>query len=274
MTEGTLDSIVALFQDSSLLLFVRVYGPMRNVFLVLWTIHFAWDAGLALLSQASDFWGRVLRSLVVFAFLWGVIVTAPFWLWRLLEGFSFLARDLTGLDGLSPSAVLDTGVRLFFEMFTAWEGIVGFINPMGLFLRGMTALLLLLAFVLIAAYLLRVLVEASLAVGALAFFLAFAGHKHTWGLAEGYLRYLVHLGVRIFVVYLLVGTGSSLAGIWETTLRNASAFALFTDPTIFVAIPATAAIWAGLVLRLPEVIARELTGPLSFSGLNPLGRFS
>lgn len=274
MSEGTLDSIVALFQGSSLALFARIYGPMKAVFLTLWIVHFAWDSGLALLSQAQDFWGRLLRGLVVFAFLWGVIVTAPFWVWRLLEGFSFLAEDLTGVEGLSPSAVLDTGVGLFFEMFTAWETIASLVNPMGLFLRGLTAVVLLGAFVVIAAYLTRVLIEGALAVGALSFFLAFLGHKHTWGLAEGYLKYLVHLGVRIFVLYLLVGTGAELAGIWEAILRDAPAFGLFTDPRIFVAVPMSAAIWAALVVRLPEVIARELTGPLSFSGLNPMGRFS
>jgi type IV secretion system protein TrbL len=272
VNDGTLDTIVTLFQASSFPLFARIYAPMRAVFVTLWVIHFAWDTGLALLSQSQDFWGRLVRHLVVFAFLWGLISTAPLWLWRVLDGFAFLAEDLTGLGGLSPSAVLDTGVELFFTMFTAWEGVASFLNPMGLFLRGLTAVVLLGAFAVIAAYLLRVLVEGALALGALAFFLGFLGHKYTWGLAEGYFRYLLNLGVRIFVLYLLVGVGQGLAGTWRTILETAPAFSLFTDPRIFVAIPVTAAIWATLVLHLPGGIAREITGPFSMSGMNPLGR--
>lgn len=272
MSDGTLDTIVQLFQASSFPLFARVYAPMRWVFVTLWVIHFTWDCGLALLANSRDFWGRLLRHLVVFAFLWGLLSTTPLWLWRVLDGFGFLAEDLTGVQGLSPSGVLDTGVELFFTMFSAWEGIASFVNPMGLFLRGFTALVLLGAFVAIAAYLLRVLVESALALGALAFFLAFAGHKHTFGLAEGFLRYVLHLGVRIFVLYLLIGVGQGLAGTWRTILENAPAFSLFTDPRIFVAVPMTAAIWATLVLRLPDGIAREITGPFSLSGMNPLGR--
>lgn len=272
MTDGTLDAIVALFQASSFPLFARIYGPMRMVFITLFVIDFSWTAGIGVLTDDADFWGKLTRKLVVFAFLYGLILTIPFWLWRLLDGFAFLGEDLTGVTGLSPSAVLDTGVRLFFTMFLSWEGIASFVNPIAVGLRVFTALALLLAFVLIAAYLLRVLIESSLALGGLPFFLAFSGHKLTWGLAEGYLKYLVHLGVRIFVVYLLVGIGSGLAGIWESILRDAPLFSIFTDPHIFLAIPMTAVIWAGLVFHLPGAIAREIVGPLSMSGLNPMGR--
>ncbi|HLE84924.1 MAG TPA: type IV secretion system protein, partial [Thermoanaerobaculia bacterium] len=261
MTEGTLDAIVALFQGASLPLFARVYAPMRTLFVVLWVIDFSWDAGVWLLSEVPDFWGRILRKLLVFFLIWGLLTIAPFWLWQVLDGFGDLGEELTGVAGLSPSAVLDQGVQLFFSMFTSWEQIASLFHPVGVFLRLFTAVTLLLAFTLIAAALLRVLVEAALALGGLPFFLGFAGHSLTWGLAEGYLRYLLNLGARIFVLYLLVGVGSNLAEIWADAIRNASAFSLFSDPRLFVAIPMTAAIWAGLVLSLPGAIAREITGP-------------
>jgi type IV secretion system protein TrbL len=269
---GTLDSIVGLFQAASFPLFARVYGPMKLLFVTLFIIDFSWSAGIGLLTDAADFWGKVIRKLIVFAFLYGVILTVPFWLWRLLDGFAFLAEDLTGVTGLSPSGVLDTGVRLFFTMFASWEGIASFLNPVALGLRVFTAFILLFAFVLIASYLLKVLIESSLALGALPFFLAFSGHKLTWGFAEGFLRYLANLGVRIFVVYLLVGLGSGLADIWESILRDAPLYSIFTNPQIYIAIPMTAAIWAGLVFHLPGAIAREIVGPFSMTGLNPMGR--
>lgn len=272
MSGGTLDSIVGLFQAASFPLFARVYGPMKLLFVTLFIIDFSWSAGIGLLTDAADFWGKVIRKLIVFAFLYGVILTVPFWLWRLLDGFAFLAEDLTGVTGLSPSGVLDTGVRLFFTMFASWEGIASFLNPVALGLRVFTAFILLFAFVLIASYLLKVLIESSLALGALPFFLAFSGHKLTWGFAEGFLRYLANLGVRIFVVYLLVGLGSGLADIWESILRDAPLYSIFTNPQIYIAIPMTAAIWAGLVFHLPGAIAREIVGPFSMTGLNPMGR--
>lgn len=272
MTDGTLDAIVALFQGSSLGLFARVYAPMRTLFVVLWSIDFAWSAGVWLLSEIQDFWGRLMRKLLVFFLLWGLLTIAPFWLWRVLEGFGFLAEELTGVDGLSPSAVFDQGVHLFFSMFSSWEQIASLFNPVGVFLRLFTAVTLLVAFTLIAAALVRVLIEGALALGGLPLFLGFAGHSLSWGLAEGYLRYLVHLGVRVFVIYLLVGVGNNLAGIWDRALQEASAFSLFTDPRLFLAIPLTAAVWSGLVLLLPGAVAREITAPLSFSGLNPMGR--
>jgi len=269
---GTLDGIIQLFQGASYPLFARVYLPMRAVFVTLFVIDFAWSSGTALLTDRGDFWGKLTRKLVVFAFLWGLLVTAPFWLWRLLDGFSFLAEDLTGASGLSPSAVLQQGVDLFFQMFSTWQGIASFFNPIAVFLRLFTALTLLGAFVLIAFYLFRVLVESALALGALAFFLAFSGHAYTWGLTEGYIRYLLDLGVRIFVVYLLVGIGDNFTTIWLSTLESASAWDTFTDPRIFLGLPMTAIIWATLVLSLPRAVSREIVGPFSMNGLNPMGR--
>lgn len=271
---GTLDAIIQLFQGASYPLFARIYLPMRAVFVTLFVIDFAWSSGTALLTGSGEFWGKLVRKLVVFAVLWGLIVSAPFWLWRVLDGFSLLAEDLTGASGLSPSAILGQGIDLFFQMFSSWEGIASFLNPVALFLRLFTALTLLGAFVAIAFYLFRVLVESALALGALAFFLAFSGHTFTWGLTEGYFRYLLDLGVRIFVVYLLVGIGNNFADIWLSALQSASAWETFTDPRIFLGLPMTAIIWASLVLSLPRTISREIVGPFSMSGLNPMGRAS
>lgn len=274
MSGGTLDAIVDLFQGSSLALFARVYAPMRTLFVVLWVIDFSWDAGLWLLSEVQDFWARLFRKLLVFFVLWGLLAITPFWLWQVLDGFGFLSQELTGVAGLSPSAVFDQGVHLFFSMFSSWEEVASLFNPVGMFLRVFTALMLLLAFTLIAAALVRVLIEGALALGGLPFFLGFAGHKLSWGLAEGYLRYLLNLGVRIFVIYLLVGIGSNLAGIWDQALADASALSVFSDPRLFLSIPLTAAVWSGLVLLLPGAIAREITAPFTMSALNPMGRAS
>ena len=269
---GTFDTIVSLFQAASAPLFARVYGPMRGLFLVLFAIDFSWETGLSLLNNSADFWARILRKLILFAVLWGLLITAPFWLSTLIDGFTQLSKDLTGLSGLSPSAVLSQGIHLFFVMFTAWKGIASALNPVALFLRLFTGIALLIAFTLIAAALLRVLIEAALALGGLAFFLAFLGHKLTWGLAEGYLVYLIELGTRIFVLYLLVGIGSGLADIWTIQLENAPALSIFFDPRLFLAIPLSAAVWASMVLILPGSIARQIASRLSMTALNPMGR--
>lgn len=272
MTDGTLDAIVTIFQQSSFTLFLRVYDPMRLVFVSLFIIDFSWDAGVGLLADAENLWSKLLRKLIVFAVLWGILITAPYWLSSLLDGFSYLAGDLTGTDGLSPSTTFDAGIELFSTMFLSWEQIASIANPIGFVLRLLTSLTILLAFTMIAGYLTGVLIESALALGALVFFLAFAGSKYSWGLAEGYLRYLLGLGVRIFVVSLLVSLGTSLAVTWTEILIDAPRFGVLTSPHVFLAIPLTAIIWASLVLRLPTTIAREITGPFSLSALNPMGR--
>jgi hypothetical protein len=91
----------------------------------------------------------------------------------------------------------------------------------------------------------------------------------TFGLFEGYLSYALDVGIRIFVVYLLVSVGQNLGVEWDRMVRDASVLDL-ADPRFHLAIPASAAFYALLVWSLPKAIAARLSGTFSLAGQNPL----
>ena len=126
----------------------------------------------------------------------------------------------------------------------------------------------LIAWTVIAFHLAKLLVESAIAIGGLPIMLAFAGHSVTFGMAEGFFRYVIHLGVRIYVTYLLVGVGRHLAVEWAQDIQLGFPLEIMTDS---VTLAAGAALFALLVVALPRTIAQHVAGGVSFAGLNPMG---
>lgn len=265
-----LDQVIGAFQAVSYPTLLRVIGPAQTLFVTLFAIDFAWDLATWSLSDAPDLFTRALHKFVRFLILWGALITTPFWLPELVGGFDQIGRTMTGLGGLSPSAILDQGLSLSFTMWLVWDPLTGILDlPAQLLWRGVASSVLLIGFGLVAFQLVRILVEVALAVSGLAFFLGFWGSKLTYPLAEGYLRYLVNLGVRMFTCYLLVAVGQNFGNLWLDLLANLGG-GVTADPWTLVALPVAGAMWGGLVLILPEVIARRIGDSFSLSTANPL----
>jgi P-type conjugative transfer protein TrbL len=265
-----LDQVVGAFQAVSYPTLLRVIGPAQTLFVTLFAIDFAWDLATWSLTDTPDLFTRALHKFVVFLILWGALITTPFWLPQLVGGFDQIGRHMTGLGGLSPSAILDQGISLSFVMWLLWDPLTGILDlPAQLLWRGVASSVLLLGFSLVAFQLVRILVEVALALSGLAFFLGFWGSKLTYPLAEGYLRYLVNLGVRMFTCYLLIAVGQNFGNLWLDQFGNLNGGAT-GNPWALVAMPVAGAMWGGLVLILPEVVARRIGDSFSLSSANPL----
>jgi hypothetical protein len=101
-------------------------------------------------------------------------------------------------------------------------------------------------------------------------FLAFSAHRMTFGLFEGYIRYALDVGIRVYLVYVLVWVGHDLGTQLDAMVRDANLLDL-TDPRLLLTVPAAAVLYALIVWSLPKTIAGRLVEGLSFSGINPLG---
>jgi type IV secretion system protein TrbL len=265
-----LDQMVGAFQAVSYPTLLRVIGPAQALYVTLFAIDFAWDLTTWALSDAPDMFTRALHKFLVFLILWGALITTPFWLPELVGGFDQIGRHMTGLGGLSPSAILDQGISLSFVMWLLWDPMTGILDlPAQLMWRAAASSALLIGFSLVAFQLTRILVEVALAVSGLVFFLGFWGSKLTFPLAEGYLRYVIGLGVRMFTCYLLVAVGQNFGDLWLDLFGNLNGGAT-GNPWALVALPVAGAMWGGLVLILPEVIGRRIGDSFSLSSGNPL----
>ena len=115
---------------------------------------------------------------------------------------------------------------------------------------GLSACLVLFAYVTVAAQLVLVLVESYVVLSGGVVFLGFAAFRGTAGIAEGFLGYAVHVGVKIFLLYLMVSLGSELSRSWIDLIR---ADQLFGPGSPLGQVVGGAVIFAMLATRVPEV---------------------
>ena len=215
--------------------------------------------------QDKPLFAYALRKLLVFSLMFFLIANFETWLPLFLGSFTFLGERLTGLGGFSPEAVFRQGLALATEVYLAWgnaftrlvPGISGF--PLAAFF------IIVVAFGLIALQMIRTLIEAAIAVSGMAIFLGFAGLKATFSLAEGYLKYLVEIGVRLYILYLLIAIGRNFALVWTERLKDLSAF----DPVVNFTVLLAAVSFAYIVWVIPNRMATTISGAFNLGG-NPL----
>src|ERR1700722_15030400 len=89
-------------------------------------------------------------------------------------------------------------------------------NPVAAIVGALEALIVAVAYILIAAALVMALVESYIVVTAGVLFMGFAAFRGTAGIREGNLGYALSVAVKIFLLYLLVAVGMTLSRTWVT----------------------------------------------------------
>lgn len=264
--DAILDTLVRLFQSRAAVTAPAVLPVAQGLVTALFTLGLSWDlVAYALLGTERAF-PRAIRRFVIFLLAFGAITLAPAWIATIPESFTELGRLASGIDGLAPSAVLGQGLDLGLTLFASWDrALSAVVGPFGE-LRLVTFLLVVLSFAVLAFQMARVLIELAFALGGFLVFLGFFGHAFTFGIAEAYLRYVFELGVRLYVVFLVVAVGRDLGREWDATLQGLALF----DLRLHLLIVLSALFLALLAWALPKEIGARLAGGLSFAAHNPL----
>lgn len=269
MTVDFLDGMVALFGISALDLLRFTLPVALNLFLVLATIQISWDLLVWVLRDEAAIVGKAVRQLLVLSFFYSLIVAFPLWMPRILASFAALGQQATGLEGLSPASIYLQGINLSIALLKSLRSLTLVTNPVAGLLVVVAFTVVIGSFALMALRLAGVLAEGALVLGGLVVFLGAAGHRSMFGLAEGYIRYAIDVGIRVFVVYLLVAVGKDLGYDW-LALVETIADSEEEGLRHYLVLPAAAALYGYLVWTIPKTVSSRLLEPLSFSGHNPL----
>src|SRR2546422_97546 len=162
----------------------------------------------------------LLRQVVAIGFFYALLVNAGTWIPAVTQSFSQAGATAAGIPNLSPSGVFDQGLALANRILnsTADRGLLD--KFFASLVASVTALVVVIAFAIIAAQLLVVLVESFIVIGAGVLFLGFAGSQWTRFFTERYLSYVASVGVRLFVLYLIMGVGMEIAARWMSILER------------------------------------------------------
>ena len=248
--------------------FTAAAGAANRLFGLLALIEFAWTAVILVLDK-SDLQGwtaaLIRRMMFVGAFM-ALLVNGPVWIPAIIDSFSILGQNAAGIGGagLSPGDVFVRGLQIAANLGESASKAGFFVNPASALALVLAAILTFLAFVIISVHFIMALVESYVVVGAGFIFLGFGGSRWTAPYVERYIALAVAVGVKLMVLYMLVGAGMSLSGAWAVRALTA---ALTVSPVMeALDIMGGAIIFGILCWQAPKFSASLLGGSPNFSG--------
>ena len=254
MNPGIFDSIGGAYASATASWLGTLQPLAQRLFLLLATIELIWSGIWWAHARRHEevVLSRILKKVVTLMFLFTVLLLAPTWIPTIIGSFVRAGQLASGFDSLDPSTVVQVGIDIAIAMFDSIDSVLALLKaPWWLFIA---PIFVIFSFTVIAGVLLMTLIESYVVIGGGILLLGFAGSRWTVSFAEGYLVYAVRVGVKLFVLYLLIGIGMSLPQTW---IQSAS-FSLWPNPRAFFEVMGGAMIFAMIIWRVPEFAASML----------------
>jgi type IV secretion system protein TrbL len=262
MSSTILNDIVRDYEAISTSWFSAL-GPIANkIFWILVAIQLTWSAiwwvidredGLAVVSS-------LLRQVVAIGFFYALLLNGGTWVPAVIQSFSQAGATAAGLTDLSPTGVFDQGLALANRILNATSDLGLLDGFFASLIAGITAIVVVIAFAIIAAQLLVALVESFIVIGAGVLFLGFAGSRWTKFFTERYLSYVASIGVKLFVLYLIMGVGMGIAARWMPVLERGG-----FSPIPFFHVMGGSLVFVFLTWHIPSVAGSLMAGAVSLS---------
>jgi type IV secretion system protein TrbL len=201
-----------------------------------------------------------MKSLA-FGFLYALIVNAPMWFSAIIQGFQQIGGQAAGIPDLSPSTVFNNGLAMFQTIYRGFGSLGWFHLTIASLIALVAGLIMFLSFALIAGQMLLALSEAYIGVGGGVLILGFSGSRWTIKFAEGFLGWIVGVGIKLFFLYLLVGVGMTIIAGWNAALTGWTV----ADPTLPLTIAGGALIFMLLAWTIPNTAASVVGGAVSLN---------
>lgn len=192
-------------------------GPIsaiaRRLFVALAGIEIAVSGLIYMLRRDSldEIATRFLLKFIILSFVLMLITSAGYWLPPIVNGLARAGQVGSGTSlAIGPSGLVDMGLNIALYKIDTTGLPLSFSSLETSLYALCTRLVILGSFLLVAVMLLLTWVEAYVALAGGVLFLGLGGFRATAQFAENYLGFLVYVGTRLFLVYLLLGIGTSL----------------------------------------------------------------
>jgi type IV secretion system protein TrbL len=257
-----LTDLVNAFQAATAGWFGALFPIARNLFFTLAAIEIVWAASWWVVERddPTQILVQFLKRIIAIGFFLAVLTFADVWVPAIIDGFATAGRTAGGLPELNPSTVIDQGIAVASTLIASISVAGWFTSPGGNLVAAIASLLTFLAFVIIAGQLALSLIEMYIVIGGGVLLLGFAGSRWTIPFAERYLSYAVAIGIKLFVLYLIIGVGTALAASWAPTLANAG-----TSPSDLFAILGASLVYMIVAWQIPSFASSLIAGSVNLT---------
>ncbi len=260
---GVLDQVALDYQAASHMWVGRVLSVTTNLFFWLALLEFTVAGLMYMLASPNareEKAGRFLVKIMLISFVYMLITQSDFWITNLINSFAAVGQYAAG-NLMSPSEIVDYGATLSGEVLRSVSVMGMVMNPPVVIYLTFTAFAIIVCYILIAAQVVITLVQSYILLSSGVFFLAFGAFRATASLAENFVLACVHVGVKLMLLYFVIGLGEPLTRTWGALLRQDQFFSSNFTPVLEVL--AGVAILAFIVWYVPSKIANQITGGAS-----------
>ena len=246
---NVVDDIQTRFQESATSLATALQSMATWLLFSLAVISYTWAGGMLILRGADiqEFFTELV----------GLVMTTGLWYWfiqqspalaqNIVQGWVWMGSQASGANlDLSASEIAMRGIDLAGVIYDASD-IVTIVPFM------VAALAVALLYAVMAGYALVVIVEVYIVTSAGVILLGFGGLKWTMDYAQKYLIYCMAVGIKLFVMFLVLGLGNQFVNDW------AAAAELTQMPAIFTLL-VTLVVIALLVFIIPNTAQALISG--------------
>lgn len=206
---AVLDPVVNKYQSFQFVWYAKIRVVAERLFWILVSVDFAWSGVIYVLDKNTieEIAISNVKKILTIGFFYSLLKFSDTWIPAIINSFAKIGRDTGNVVNATPDSIAKTGYELALACFGAMKKL-GMLDAIPVvFPVTFIAIVTLLAFLFVAAQLLVTLVESYLAIGAGVILLGFGGSRWTTDFATKYLQYAVGTGVKLMILYLIVGVG-------------------------------------------------------------------
>lgn len=241
-----------------------LFPVAQHLFGMLATIEIAWSGLLWAINRndVESLWVEFFKKMLTIGFFYTLLEKAQTWLPDIIQSFVKVGAGASHITALYPSDILDQGISVASSVMQPLLTAGLLHSGAGLIIGGVTALIVMISFALIAAELVVSLVESYIVVSAGVLLLGFSANRFTSQYTSKYLSYAVSVGVKLFVLYLIIGVGSTLAAHWGQLVMQGGA----KNMTPFMEVMGGALVFLYVAKNIPNKAESLLSGTINLSG--------
>ena len=254
------------FKKASIQWQPKLLEVAKSLFWKLAAIEFAWATILWTLknNDMQSFTSAVVQKIIGIGFFFMLLQNADYWIPAIIQGLTKSGQIATGLQELTPSEIFNTGINTAVAMLNGMKSKSVWEDFAVMIVGGWSAIFIVIAFLIIAGQMLIALIESYIVIGGGILFLGFGGSRWTTDFAQKFISYAFATGVKLFMLYLIVGIGSSQASTWAYKLNDVNFNNIFE-------VLGGSLLLAFLGFQIPNMAASMLSGSPSLTAGSAVG---
>lgn len=260
-SSGSIDNVVNQFTSSANGWYATLLGFAQGLFGLLATIQLAW-AAIKWVLEGDDIkalMASLVKQIIAIGFFFWVLTTAGTWVPAILSSFTQAGQAAGGSTALTPSAIIDEGLYVAALIPERIGDADFYMIPIIAIVAGLAALVVLGGFVIAACQLAVTQIISSVVLAGGVLLLGFGGSSFTRDFVQKYFSYAISTGVRLLVLYLVLGIALQQAGTWRDIVTNGEGLMPFFE------VMAASIFFAFLCWTVPKTAGEMLGGAIDMS---------